>query len=88
MTVAELIDALRELPQDLPVKTAYDSFVCVYAVEKSNIVIVDPAGNDWNRAVYLCAMDEGAVHWHVYETKDDDGFHVPGRMLALPEPQR
>jgi hypothetical protein len=83
MKVAELIDILKELPQDMPVTLAYDSFVCHYDVEKSTIVFVENGDENWNRQVILCAMSDDSVHWHVYEADADD--RIPGRTLAQPE---
>lgn len=60
MTVSELIEVLKRQPQDYPVMLAYDSFVCIYPVERDRCFVVHSSDAE---AVYLCAMGAGCVEY-------------------------
>jgi hypothetical protein len=75
MTVAELIEMLGRCPPGNIVVLAYDSLVCRCTVDESCCFILpnlDAEGCD--PAVYLCAMDDESVAYHMAE---EGGFPIP-----------
>ena len=76
MTVAEVIAALQKCPQGMPVRTAYDSMVCVYDVEPQSMFM-------GNGVLYLCAMDNESIKYHFKEDFEDAQWVDPELVARL-----
>jgi hypothetical protein len=70
MTVAELIEMLGRCPPSYPVRIAYDSMVCIYAVEESDSFIIHKNSTYCAPGIYLCA---GCA----YCRDDEGGLPIP-----------
>ena len=86
MKVSELISLLQRCPQGLPVNVAWDSFVCIEEIKKTNVIIVETenekaCGNGYGVGVYLCAMPVDELNHHLEPGHD---YHVQGRRVGEP----
>ena len=77
MTVKELIELLSAAPQGMDVFVAYDSLVCTYVLTERKTFYVAESDDNYAAGIYLCAMSEDEIEWHLEEVPVSDEKNRP-----------